>query len=225
MATTVHEPPSIEQRPDPRLTSHSGNGGWRNLVPADGNLRAVKDYSPPPASTGIWVVLFAITMTFAAFTSALIVRKGSLDWRHFTLPSVLYLNTLVLFASSITLELSRRRVATYMGGVRNQAAHPARWLYITLFLGLMFVAGQYVAWLQLKAEGFYLATNPSSSFFYVLTAAHALHVLGGLGGLIYVIRKLSQSALRRSTLNATSHYWHFMDVLWLYLLLLLWMKL
>ena len=96
---------------------------------------------------------------------------------------------------------------------------------MTLFLGLLFVAGQYVAWSQLSAEGLYLATNPSSSFFYVLTAAHALHVLGGLAGLRYVIRKLSKSVLRRSTLDATARYWHFMDVLWVYLLLLLWMKL
>ncbi len=112
-----------------------------------------------------------------------------------------------------------------MGGLKNQVENPARWLYITLFLGLLFVAGQYVAWRQLSAQGLYLATNPSSSFFYVLTATHALHVLGGLSGLIYVIRKLSKSSLRRSTLDATARYWHFMDVLWLYLLLVLWMKL
>ena len=225
MATTVHEPPKIEpcRLPDQR---HSGNGGWRNLVPSDGDLRVALDYSPPPSSTGIWVVLFAITMMFAAFTSALIVRKGSsLDWRHFTLPSTLYFNTLLLLASSVTLEISRRRIAAFMGGLKNQVENPARWLCMTLFLGLLFVAGQYVAWRQLSAEGLYLATNPSSSFFYVLTATHALHVLGGLGGLIYVIRKLSKSSLRRSTLDATARYWHFMDVLWLYLLLLLWMKL
>jgi cytochrome c oxidase subunit III len=67
--------------------------------------------------------------------------------------------------------------------------------------------------------------QPSSSFFYLLTAVHALHVLGGLGGIIYVIRKLSKSALRRNQLVATARYWHFMGILWLYLLLLLWMKL
>jgi cytochrome c oxidase subunit 3 len=225
MATTVREPPKIEPHrlPDQR---HSGNGGWRNLVPSDGDLRVALDYSPPPSSTGIWVVLFAITMMFAAFTSALIVRKGSsLDWRHFTLPSTLYFNTLLLLASSVTLEISRRRIAAFMGGLKNKVENPARWLYITLFLGLLFMAGQYVAWRQLSAQGLYLATNPSSSFFYVLTATHALHVLGGLGGLIYVIRKLSKSSLRRSTLDATARYWHFMDVLWLYLLLLHWMKL
>jgi cytochrome c oxidase subunit 3 len=225
MATTVHEPPKIEPHRLP-YQRHSGNGGWRNLVPSDGDLRVALDYSPPPSSTGIWVVLFAITMMFAAFTSALIVRKGSsLDWRHFTLPSTLYFNTLLLLASSVTLEISRRRIAAFMGGLKNQVENPARWLYITLFLGLLFVAGQYVAWRQLSAQGLYLATNPSSSFFYVLTATHALHVLGGLGGLIYVIHKLSKSSLRRSTLDATARYWHFMDVLWLYLLLLLWMNL
>jgi cytochrome c oxidase subunit 3 len=224
MATTVNEPPKIDpdRLPDQR---HSGNGGGRNLVPADGDRRVALDYSPPPSSTAIWVVLFAITMMFAAFTSALIVRKGSsLDWRTFTLPSILYFNTLLLVASSVTLEVSRRRVAAFMGGRKSQVESPARWLYITLFLGLLFVAGQYVAWSQLSAEGLYLATNPSCSFFYVLTATHALHVLGGLGGLVRVIRKLSGSILRRSTLDATSYYWHFMGVLWLYLLFLLWTK-
>jgi cytochrome c oxidase subunit III len=225
MATTVQEPPQVDQRRLPDH-GHSGNSGGRNLVPADGDRRVALDYSPPPSSTAIWVVLFAITMMFAAFTSALIVRKGSsLDWRTFKLPSILFFNTGLLLASSVTLEFSRRRIVAFMGNIKSQVESPARWLYITLFLGLFFVVGQYVAWSQLRAQGLYLATNPSSSFFYVLTATHALHVLGGLAGLSYVIRKLSKLSLRRSTLDATSNYWHFMGVLWLYLLLLLWMKL
>jgi cytochrome c oxidase subunit 3 len=222
MATTVHEPPKIE-RLDP-LTG-GGNGGWRNLAPADGDLRAVKEYAPPPSSTAIWVLLASITMTFAAFTSAMIVRKSSLDWRHITLPPLLYLNTVILLGSSVTLEIARRRVAAFMSRLKDRAGSPARWLYITLSLGLLFVVGQYVAWQQLRAQGLFLATNPASSFFYVLTAVHVLHVLGGLSALLYVIRRLNRSALRRSTLNAASHYWHFMDVLWVYLLVLLWMKL
>ena len=226
MATTVPEPPRIEERDDSlRRLGDSGNGGWRNLVPSDGNLRAVKDYSPPPASTGIWVVLASITMTFLAFTSAVVVRQGSAsDWRHLSLPWVLYLNTAILVASSVTLEMARREVGTYMGGLRGQAK-PTKWLYITLFLGLLFVAGQYVAWLQLHAQGLYLATNPNSSFFYVLTAVHALHVTGGLGGLVRVIYRLNHSILRKSSLDATSKYWHFMGGLWIYLLLLLLIKL
>ncbi|HLX85931.1 MAG TPA: cytochrome c oxidase subunit 3 [Terriglobales bacterium] len=223
MATTIPEPPKIDHD---RLADdgHAGNGGWRNLVPAGGGPRVAQEYSPPPSSTAIWVVLFAITMMFAAFSSALIVRKASQDWQGFTLPAILYLNTLLLFASSATLEVARRRIASFMGGLRTQGEHPARWLYITLFLGLLFVAGQYIAWRQLRAQGLYLATNPSSSFFYLLTATHALHIFGGLVGLLYVIRKLGNSTLRRSTLVATARYWHFMDVLWVYLLLLLWMK-
>jgi cytochrome c oxidase subunit 3 len=224
MATTVHEPPKHELD---RLPSQgSGNGGWRNLIPANGDLPRIKDYAPRPASTGIWVGLASITMTFAAFTSALVVRQGSArDWQHITLPSILYFNTLLIIASSVTLEIARRRIAAFMGGLKDRAENPARWLYITLLLGVLFVAGQTFAWVQLKSQGFGLAANVSYSFFYVLTVAHALHLLGGLGGLVRVIGKLNNSVLRRSTLDATSRYWHFMGVLWVYLLFLLWMKL
>jgi len=227
MATTVHEPPKIE--PERLPSQGSGNGGWRNLVPADGDLRRVKSYSPPPASTGIWVIMASITMSFAAFTSALIVRQGTAPLQHITLPSVLYLNTLVIIASSVTLELARRRIAAFMGGrgdtSKDQAANPALWLYITLALGLLFVAGQTFAWVRLRAQGFGLAANISYSFFYVLTVMHALHLLGGLGGMARVTGKLQSATLKRSTLDAASRYWHFMGVLWVYLLLLLWMKL
>lgn len=189
-------------------------------------MRLVREYAPPPASTGIWVVLAAISMTFAALTSALVVRKGgALDWQHLTLPSILYFNTLVILASSVTMQIARHRIAGFMAGTRAEGQHPARWLYVTLALGLVFVAGQYLAWRDLRAQGLYLATNPSSSFFYVFTAGHVLHVLGGLAGLLSVIYKLRHQILRRSTLDATARYWHFMDFLWVYLLLLLWMKL
>jgi cytochrome c oxidase subunit III len=189
-------------------------------------LGRVKDPSPPPASTGIWVGLASIAMTFAAFTSALIVRQGaSNDWRHFTLPPVLYLNSLIIIASSATLEIAKKRIAAFMAASKTQQGAPATHLYLTLFLGFLFVAGQTYAWLQLKSQGFGLASNVSYSFFYVLTVAHALHVLGGLGGLARVIAKLNKAALKRSTLNAAALYWHFMGALWLYLLLLLWMKL
>jgi cytochrome c oxidase subunit 3 len=167
----------------------------------------------------------AIGMSFAAFTSALIVRRGaSTDWRHIALPSVLFFSTLMLVVSSFTLEVARRRVAAFMTGVDTRAGIANFWLYLTLGLGLLFVAGQYMAWLQLRAQGLYLATNPNSSFFYVLTAIHGLHVLGGLAGLLRVIRKFARSTLRRSTLAATSYYWHFMGVLWIYLFVLLWVK-
>jgi cytochrome c oxidase subunit 3 len=225
MATTVQPPKSGITEGRPPRPSDTGSGGGRNLIPAGGDIRAVKKYSPPPASTGIWVVLASITMSFLAFSSALIVRQGSgNDWRHLTLPSVLYFNTLIILASSVALEVGRRQARTFMTS-KPWLANPARWLYVALFLGVLFVAGQFAAWLQLRAQGLYLSTNPNSSFFYVLTVAHALHVFGGLGGLTRVIVKLNRATLRKSTLDATSHYWHFMDGLWVYLLWLLWARL
>lgn len=221
MATTIPQTPSIgEDRP-----TGSGNGGGGRSKPPNGPLPAVQNYAPPPASTGIWVLLFSITMTFLAFTSALIVRQGSaLDWQHLALPPILYFNTVVLLLSSVTLEIGRREIRGAFRSLQKPVTSSGRWPYITLGLGLVFVAGQYIAWLQLRSQGLYLATNPNSSFFYLLTAMHALHLLGGLGGLVRVIHKLKHSVLKKSTLDATAHYWHFMDVLWIYLLSLLWMR-
>jgi len=224
MATTI-PPPAVDEIRSPK-PDNSGNGGAGNLVPNDGNLRAVQGHTPAPSKSGIWVLLAAISMMFAAFTSALIVRQGAAtDWHHLTLPRILYWNTLVLLASSATLEIARRRIATFMAGPKTSALNPARWLYATAFLGVVFVVGQYMAWQQLHSEGLYLATNPNSSFFYLLTAIHALHVLGGLTGLTFVITKLNHVVLRRNTLQSFSIYWHFMGILWVYLLWLLWLKL
>jgi cytochrome c oxidase subunit III len=224
MATTVHQPPEIRTRPDRARLGQSGNGG--HPIPPGGNPRGVLDDSSPASRTGIWVAIAAITMTFAAFTSALIVRQGaSLDAWHLALPRILYLNTVILLASSATLQFARRRYRSVIYGAEGERVAVLRGLYGTLALGLLFIAGQYMAWMQLQAQGLYLASNPDSSFFYLFTAVHGLHVLGGLAGLVHAIRKLSGSELRASTLAATSHYWHFMDILWLYLLFILWMRL
>ena len=90
-------------------------------------------------------------------------------------------------------------MGAFMGGRKSRppGRPPTRWLFIALFLGLLFVAGQYVAWVQLRSEGLYLATNPNSSFFYLLMVIHALHVLGGLGGLVRVVHRLNKSILRK----------------------------
>jgi cytochrome c oxidase subunit III len=178
------------------------------------------------SSSGIWVGVFAITMSFAAFSSALFVREGTTDWSHLALPSVLYFNTLVLLASGLTLEGARRALASsghHAEGTRKASA----WVLITLLLGLGFCAGQFHAWQELRAEGIYLATNPNSSFFYLLTFLHALHVLMGILVLAYLAGRLmaSHTTLRRSLFDNTAIYWHFMGVLWLYLLLLCRMKL
>lgn len=178
--------------------------------------------------TGMWVCVCAIFMSFAAFVSALVVREGSsTDWQHLELPRVLYFNTLVLMASSYTLEECRRRFAiatrpdTETGGAARVS--PLPWLYATIMLGGVFVTGQCLAWRTLAAHGFYLATNPSSSFFYVLTAMHGLHLLGGMAGLIYMARRLARSvtSTQASALSATAIYWHFMGLLWIFLFLVM----
>lgn len=229
MATTL-PPPQIGQPVDvEELRPHNGNGGGvRGTGPERGGFRRVKDPSGEPTRTGIWVALSAIAMMFAALTSALYVREGSAtDWHHITLPPILWFNTLALIASSVTLELARRRVSAFMRGQDESRRAGKLYLDATMLLGLIFVVGQYLAWLQLRAQGLYLPTNPNSSFFYVFTGVHVIHVVGGLGGLARVMLKFRGSArtLRRSTIDATSYYWHFMGLLWIYLLFVLWVKL
>ena len=178
---------------------------------------ATRGPEPKPAETGVWVAIATISMSFAALTSAMVVRASAApDWQHFRLPPILYLNTLVLLASSFTLAAARRRITA----VSVRDGLPG--LYVTLGLGLLFVTGQILAWRQLAAQGLFLATSPSSAFFYVFTALHGLHVLGGLAGLLYVLRRIRRVVPAPMTaLGAATLYWHFMDVLWLYLLLIL----
>jgi cytochrome c oxidase subunit 3 len=185
-----------------------GGGGWEGCrVPA-------RTYR-----LGMWIGLGGIVMVFAAFTSAMVVRRGmALDWVSIAVPRILWLNTGVLLASSLTLELSRHRLA------RRSAAQFTRGLCVTLALGLAFLAGQAVAWRELAARGVYLATNPSSSFFYVLTAAHGLHLAGGILALAYVAGRagrIAQGLARRTPLEVAAIYWHFMDALWIYIFFLL----
>jgi len=179
------------------------------------------------SSSGIWVGIFAIGMSFAAFTSALFVREGTTDWSHLTLPSVLYLNTLVLLVSSATLETARRAMAAGPKGNAEGTRRTSAWVMITLLLGLAFCVGQFRAWQELRAQGIYLATNPNSSFFYLLTFLHALHVLVGILVLVYLAGRLmaSHTTFRRSLFDNTAIYWHFMGALWVYLFLLCRMKL
>lgn len=226
MATTL-TPGQVELEDEPRRPVGGGDGP-RGPGRDSGEMRAVRDPQGEPTRTGIWVGLSAIGMMFAALTSAMFVREGSAtDWQHIALPAILWFNTVALIASSATLEIARRRVAAFMRKQESDRSRAMLWLNATLVLGLIFVAGQYVAWLKLRAEGLYLPTNPNSSFFYVFTGVHVIHVLGGLGGLMRVLVKFRspERTLRRSTMDATAYYWHFMGMLWIYLMFVLWMKL
>lgn len=172
--------------------------------------------------TGIWIALAPMVMMFVAFASAYIVRRGlGNDWQTLDLPRILWLNTLLLAASSLTMEKARASLG------RGQAPGFNRWWSATTALGVAFLLGQLVAWWQLAGRGVYLASNPSSSFFYLLTAAHGLHLLGGEVALLYVASQAVRAGVapgRRTVVDVTAVYWHFLGGLWvfLFLLFLLW---
>ena len=168
--------------------------------------------------TGLFVLIAASTMVFAAFTSAFVVRRGlSDDWATMPKPQILFVNTAVLLASSIVLDLSRRSLKK---GNRSQFN---LWWTIATALGILFLLGQAYAWRQLKDAGVYVSTNPASSFFYVLTASHAFHLFGGVLALVYVdvqALRLRLGPAKRTAIDVTAIFWHFLDGLWLYLMVL-----
>ncbi|MGI9102291.1 MAG: cytochrome c oxidase subunit 3 [Terriglobales bacterium] len=193
---------------------------------------------------GLMIGLAAVVMLFVSFTSAYIVRQGLSswdmttqsyvrDWKPVSLPmGLLILNTCILLASSFTIEKARRSLlqqlavapALEIPGIAEDRIRPVPWLPITVVLGLGFLVGQLFAWRELARRGFYMASTPSSSFVYVLTGAHAIHLLGGVVALLYALaaafrpRPLER---RRLVVDVTAWYWHFMALLWLYIFALL----
>jgi cytochrome c oxidase subunit 3 len=184
----------------------------------DGSGSGGRGGSRRASFTGLYVLLAASTMVFAALTSALVVRRGlSDDWASMAKPPILWLNTAVLLASSFALEVARRCLKAGARGRFNT------WWTLGTGLGVLFLAGQWVAWQQLKSAGVFISSNPSSSFFYVLTACHAFHLLGGVSALIYVdvqALRLSLGPAKRTRVDISAIFWHFLDGLWLYLMLL-----
>jgi len=163
-----------------------------------------------------FLAMFWIAALFA--TLALVLESRwvhSPDWISISLPYVLYINTAILLSSSLTIEFARHslRVAA--------TKECARWIRATLVLGLAFIAGQIVAWQDLSARGLHLASNPGSFFFYLITGAHSLHLLGGIVLLAFVVSRAATRARRQAALDTIALYWHFMDGLWLCLLALL----
>jgi cytochrome c oxidase subunit 3 len=167
--------------------------------------------------TGMAVGIVSILMFFMALAGAFLVRRGSIDWVPVHLPLLLWINTAVLLASSATIELARRRLAA-----SDQPGFKNLWL-VTTILGVAFLLGQLAAWRQLAGQGIYLASNPASSFFYIFTATHALHLVGGVCALLFVaLRDFDKAKITRpAAAEIISYYWHFLDALWLFLLALL----
>ena len=232
--TATVDDPRILLDDDGVLPPVRGGGG------DDGSGPGLPDYAARlrRARLGLLVALTPVIMLFVSFSSAYVVRQGLptldprtnalvRDWIPVTLPKLLLINTGVLILSSVFMELARRQIrskATSDPGVFAGDQMRVSWLSMTLVLGLVFLFGQWTAWRQLAANGFYVATTPSSSFVYLLTGTHAVHLMGGVlalfvAGIASLLRR--SVATRSIVVDVTAWYWHFMAGLWIYILCLL----
>jgi cytochrome c oxidase subunit 3 len=200
-------------------TPSGGNGHGGPGDSGAGGSRNTGEVPQRTYVTGMTVGLGGVLMFFMSLVSAFIVRKANADWAVLAMPRVLWFNTAILIASSFTLVHARKRLRA------GDDASFRHWWTVTTILGVFFLVGQVIAWRQLVAQGLFLATNPSSSFFYVFTVAHALHLLGGVIALISLALRSPSRPFRRLTFATATEvaamYWHFMDGLWVFLFLVL----
>jgi len=196
------------------------------------------------ARLGLICAIATVGMVFVSLTSALIVRRGLptfddasrtyfRDWGGVQLPWVLLaINTVILLISSLTMEGARRGLARRAAlapvqsipGVSLGAERNFPWLGVTVILGFGFLVGQGMAWADLRSRGFFVNTNPDSSFIYLFTGAHAVHLAGGIIALLWAgITSLQHKPIegRRIVVDVAAWYWHFMGVLWIYVFALL----
>lgn len=204
-----------------------GGGGGKGPPPGgdDGDEGGKRREPQSPSSrryaTAIIIAIVSIVMFFMAMASAFIYLRASNStrWVPLHLPWIIWINTALLLLSSGAMELARRRLA-------QADVHQFRkfWRAATT-LGVLFLLGQLAAWWQFVLAGFYVSTNQASSFFYIFTGLHGLHLLGGICALLYVsFRKFEKAKVSRSVAaEVASYYWHFMDGLWIFLLALLYL--
>lgn len=171
-----------------------------------------------PYPIGLVGLLATVGMLFAAFSAALLMRRGGADWSRVALPPIVWANTALLLASSGAVELARRAVR------RDALPALGRWLALAALLGVLFLAGQVAAWSMLVARGVLLPTSPHAAFFYMLSAVHGAHVAGGLGALGWTLRRALAGAYTSGHETGLTHaaiYWHVVGGVWVYLLTML----
>ncbi len=213
-------PPEVrpDTRPEDRLPSVGGPGGSGGSDRRPGGRGDGRGRGPRPDTyrLGMWLGLASISMMFMGFSSAYILGRGARSlWGDLSAPPFVWINTVILLASSLTVELARRA---------RGSEELKRWLTLTCLLGSAFLAGQLWVWKMLADQGVYLSGSPHSSFFYLLTGVHGVHLLGGVAALVYLTARTWRSVTpspKKSSLDVTALYWHFMDGLWIYLLVLL----
>jgi cytochrome c oxidase subunit 3 len=175
--------------------------------------------SPPPAAkVGLGVFLVVAACVFSLMTAAYFMRQDAPDWQTPPMPGVLLLNTLTLVASSVTIQMAHFAA---MQGARERLE---AWLVASAALSLLFLLGQLWAWREFIAAGVYASGNPANAFFYLLTGAHGLHLIGGLVALVGVIGKAWRdrpSETLSTSVELCAAYWHFLLFVWLLLFLML----
>lgn len=167
-----------------------------------------------------WFLLLAVGMTFAGLLGAylMIATTKAAEWRPFELPVQIWFSTVLILFSSITYSLARAAID------RESGTTTRRWLIATTVLGAAFISSQLIVWMALVNRGFYLAGNPYAGFFYILTAAHLVHVLGGMIALGSIMLRTwlpatgpAETQRRRELARSIGWYWHFMGFLWVVL--------
>lgn len=198
-----------------------GGSGDRNDDHAE---EAVQGFIPQKSKLIVGFLLVAVLMTFSGLIAAYVViaTNGAIEWKPFNLPIPVWISTALILASSITYHIAK---GAFDG---NDQARAKKWLLVTTVLGGTFISSQILAWTELVRRGMYVQSNPYAGFFYILTALHAIHVLGGIIALGSVLLRSwhgtsnEEELLRRRTLaGVTGWYWHFMGGLWVVLFLLL----
>jgi cytochrome c oxidase subunit 3 len=182
------------------------------------DLREQSTSSLPPAKIGLGVFLAVVGSLFALFISAYSMRMNMVDWRALPVPGLLWFNTGVLVLSSVALQWA------YVAAHRNNMDGVIVGLCAGGASAVTFLVGQLLAWRQLSAAGYFMASNPANSFFYMITAAHGLHLMGGLVALGRTAAKVWRGAEMtqvRLSVELCTIYWHFLLLVWLVLLGLL----
>ena len=180
-----------------------------------------------PHRIALWVFLAVITSLFGLFISAYFIRmghghgasQGISDWHPVSKPPILWWNTAMLVLSSVTMQMARRAVGL------NQRGRVQGFLIAGGVSALLFLTGQLLAWHQLRDAGYGLTNGPASSFFYVLTGVHGLHLLGGLGVWLKTVARMRTRAVElidvRLSIELCTLYWHYLLLVWLVMFTLL----
>jgi cytochrome c oxidase subunit III len=189
----------------PRLLSDRADK-TDQVVVLPSSLESPTHVPPGTFRLGLFTICISIAIFFGSLVVAYYFRAQRPGWGYIQLPETLWLSTALILASSIPFEAARR---VFRKGDRRLAA---KLLWVAAGLGLAFLAAQVSAWRQLVREGAYMARNPHSSFFYIFTGLHALHLVGGLVALFII---LLGRAKRRELVDVTTYYWHFLGLLWI----------